>query len=147
MAPPPDILRQKALTAAASVVLAFGSGCLEGKVEGNTQFGEEDDTGEDPGDGGSGGDGGAGGDEGAGTGGDEGAGTGGDEGAGTGGDDGPPDCTEAEDMAACCEDLTEWCNDTHGADTEDAIECIYGPDFDGSTGCIPWGPPVPPAMA
>ncbi|MDP2304796.1 MAG: hypothetical protein Q8P18_02055 [Pseudomonadota bacterium] len=64
--------------------------------------------------------------------------------------DGSPDCTEtdtAADTAAlvdCCSARAEWCEDAHGSGTDAASACTYGPDFDGSTGCIPWGPPVPP---
>ena len=128
MAPPDDILRKKALYAAASVVMAFGLGCSEGDDEdkGEADTGTTTDVG------------------------DDGAGTGGDGGAGTGGEDGaetPPDCVDSADPATCCEALAAWCGDTHGVGTEAAIECIYGPDFDGSTGCIPWGPPVPPRMS
>lgn len=63
--------------------------------------------------------------------------------------DGRPDCSsidmgDSEAWAACCEALSGWCADAFGATTEEASECTYGPDYDGSTGCIPWGPPVPP---
>jgi hypothetical protein len=171
MSPPPDILRKKALYAAASVVMAFGLGCTEkdDDDEGSTDTGDTTAVGDDGGgdDGGGddgagagddgtgadgsgtgGGDGsGSGGDDGSGTGGEDGTSTGGDDGTSTGGDETAPDCTEASDLATCCEELAEWCNEAHGADTDAAVECIYGSDFDGSTGCIPWGPPVPPAMS
>lgn len=125
MSPPPDLLRKKALYAAASVVMAFGLGCNErdDDDEGSTDSGDTTDVGAD----GSG---------------DDGAGTGGDDGAGT-----PPDCTQAPDRATCCEELAEWCADAFSADTDEGVECLHGSDFDGSTGCIPWGPPVPPAMS
>ncbi len=63
--------------------------------------------------------------------------------------DGRPDCSaidmaDTEAYAACCDALAGWCGEAYGADSEEATECIYGPDYDGSTGCIPWGPPVPP---
>ena len=50
----------------------------------------------------------------------------------------------AEEVSACCDALRVACESEHGAGTEAANECIFGEDFSGSTGCIPWGPPVPP---
>ena len=50
----------------------------------------------------------------------------------------------AEEVSACCDALRVACEAEHGAGTEAANECIFGEDFSGSTGCIPWGPPVPP---
>lgn len=63
--------------------------------------------------------------------------------------DDKPDCTgvdmgDPEAYAACCDGLAAWCADAHPGDEEAATACTYGPDYDGSTGCIPWGPPVPP---
>jgi hypothetical protein len=63
--------------------------------------------------------------------------------------DGSPDCTaidlsDSEAYAECCGARAEWCEAEHGAGTDAANYCVYGPDYDGSTGCIPWGPPVPP---
>jgi hypothetical protein len=60
-----------------------------------------------------------------------------------------PDCAgvDMSDTGAyteCCDALSAWCEDAHGDGTDDALDCIYGPGLDGSTGCIPWGPPVPP---
>ena len=49
----------------------------------------------------------------------------------------------AEEVSACCDALRVACEAEHGAGTEAANECIFGEDFSGSTGCIPWGPPVP----
>lgn len=49
----------------------------------------------------------------------------------------------AEEVASCCEALKIACEAEHGVGTEAANECLYGEDFSGSTGCIPWGPPVP----
>jgi hypothetical protein len=46
---------------------------------------------------------------------------------------------------ACCEQLEGWCATEFAADKEAIDECLFGPGYDGSTGCIPWGPPVPPA--
>ena len=50
----------------------------------------------------------------------------------------------AEEVSACCDALRVACEAEHGAGTEAANECIFGEDFSGSTGCIPWGPPAPP---
>ena len=50
----------------------------------------------------------------------------------------------AEEVSACCDALRVSCETEHGAATEAANECIFGEDFSGSTGCIPWGPPAPP---
>ncbi|HCH61252.1 MAG: hypothetical protein CL927_12450 [Deltaproteobacteria bacterium] len=62
------------------------------------------------------------------------------------GEDMRPDCTEvpAEDWTDCCRALEEWCAEEYATDREAAAECLYGPDYDGSTGCMAWGPPVPP---
>ena len=64
--------------------------------------------------------------------------------------DGSPDCTgltdtaEAAAVGECCTARAEWCEEEHGSGTDAAGFCTYGPDYDGTTGCIPWGPPVPP---
>lgn len=60
-----------------------------------------------------------------------------------------PDCTSptGDISFECCEELRVWCDETWGLESEAATECLFGPNFDGSTGCIPWGPPVPPTMA
>lgn len=63
--------------------------------------------------------------------------------------DGGPDCSDVDlsdtgAYAECCGARTDWCEAEHGAGTDAANACIFGPDYDGSTGCIPWGPPVPP---
>lgn len=47
----------------------------------------------------------------------------------------------------CCQKLAKVCLALHPIDQEAQSACTYGPDYDGSTGCIPWGPPVPPALA
>jgi hypothetical protein len=56
------------------------------------------------------------------------------------------DCNSVpdEEIMGCCEALRVACESEHGAGTEAANECIFGEDFSGSTGCVPWGPPVPP---
>ena len=56
------------------------------------------------------------------------------------------DCSSvpAEEVQSCCEALRAACEAEHGAGTEAANECTFGEDLSGSTGCIPWGPPVPP---
>jgi hypothetical protein len=61
--------------------------------------------------------------------------------------DSAPECATAspDDLFDCCDRLAEWCQ-THFTDHDDQMDCQFGPDFDGSTGCIPWGPPVPPRM-
>lgn len=173
MAPPRDLIRKKALHAAATVALAFTMGCLDkDDDDDDTEVGEDSgewtdsDSGEgalDEGWGGEGGDGGTtgGGSEGGGGTGGEGDEGGGDDGEGvsggmdpgegseggsTGADD-PPDCTDTTDMAACCDELAEYCAGVYDPSTQDYLDCLYGPDFDGSTGCIPWGPPVPPRMS
>ena len=60
--------------------------------------------------------------------------------------DGRPDCTAvpAEDVNECCSALAEWCY--ANVAPEDRSDCYLGPDFDGSTGCSPWGPPAPPRL-
>lgn len=50
----------------------------------------------------------------------------------------------AEELGSCCEALKAACDAEHGEGTEAANECLFGEGFSGSTGCIPWGPPVPP---
>ncbi|MCK6517541.1 hypothetical protein L6R46_21075 [Myxococcota bacterium] len=56
------------------------------------------------------------------------------------------DCNSvpSEEVTECCDALRAACEAEHGAGTDAANECIFGEDFSGSTGCIPWGPPVPP---
>lgn len=49
-----------------------------------------------------------------------------------------------DEQSECCQELSRWCEEH--APLEEQMDCVYGPDFDGSTGCIPWGPPVPPSM-
>ncbi len=58
---------------------------------------------------------------------------------------GEPDCaTDGLDMVACCDARHAWCGEGFAADSEAYNDCVFGPGYDGSTGCIPWGPPVPP---
>ena len=156
-----DLLRRKALVAAGSVVLALGLGACTVPTKADTgasgdssptdtgKAADSDDTGSASGDT------------------DTGAvdtdsgpvdtDSGGAETGGKDTDTAPvdtdtasakkPDCTIMDTgIAACCEALSEWCNDAYGADRSAVDTCIYGPDYDGSTGCIPWGPPVPPAF-
>lgn len=56
------------------------------------------------------------------------------------------DCNSvpADEVTECCDALRAACEAEHGVGTDAANECIFGEDFSGSTGCIPWGPPVPP---
>lgn len=56
-----------------------------------------------------------------------------------------PDCS-AMPIDECCTAWMDYCEDWHAIESSDWMECVYGPGFDGSTGCIPWGPPVPPRM-
>ena len=69
--------------------------------------------------------------------------------ADTGGDpidpDVAPDCSASQGVGPCCESLAAWCEAEHGVGNA-ADECLFGPDFSGSTGCIPWGPPAPPRL-
>ena len=59
-----------------------------------------------------------------------------------------PDCDALGlDLLACCDALRPWCGQQLVEGTTAYNDCVYGPGFDGSTGCIPWGPPVPPALA
>ena len=114
-----ELLRRKALLAAGSVALAAGlAGCIlpdDDAVAGDT--GKADTALADT--------------------------------SGTDTSGGKPDCTEVymSDTGAyaeCCDALTAWCEAEHGSGTDAANECTYGPGYDGSTGCIPWGPPVSP---
>lgn len=57
-----------------------------------------------------------------------------------------PDCTTAADVMACCEARSAWCGEQFAEGSEAYNTCVFGPNFDGSTGCIPWGPPVPPKL-
>ncbi len=137
------LIHQKALTAAASVALAFGTGCWHkgpAPVDSGTPANQDsqagqDDTGNDTGDRDTGKDS-------ADTGKED---TGKED---TGQDDTgsteAPSCLETEDLAACCEELSTWCADAYPDDTDEYNVCYYGEDFSGSTGCVPWGPPVPP---
>ena len=141
-----DALRRKALTAAASVVLAFSTAsCGSDKPIKDTDL--DVDIPESMTDSGGAGstDSGSPSDD---------SGMPGDTGTTPPMEDtaapGPPDCTEVapEEWAECCQALEEWCIDEYGSDSEAYAECLYGPDYDGSTGCMAWGPPVPPrAMA
>lgn len=69
--------------------------------------------------------------------------------ADTGGPPGPPDCVgiPSSEVADCCMALDAWCAEEHGEDHEAYAVCYWGPEYDGSTGCSPWGPPVPPRAA
>jgi hypothetical protein len=114
MTPNRDIIRRKALSAAASVVLAFGAVACDPSVLGgdsatDTSVADTDDT-------------------------------------DTSGADTGETCVglENEALSDCCAELAATCNAEYGEGTEEASTCTYGPDYDGSTGCIPWGPPAPP---
>ncbi len=156
-------IHRKALVAASSVVLAMGLGaCARAPVESNDKPGAITDAGEfgataDP--------------PGETTDGTTGSttdsttdhgGTGGSTGTVSTtettstrpGDDGgttseAPDCTISppEELVLCCEDLMAWCTDAFDPASTEWADCVYGPGFDGSTGCIPWGPAVPPAAS
>ncbi len=61
-----------------------------------------------------------------------------------------PDCSKAQqggNWAQCCEALRAWCDAAFGAGSQASTECQFGPNFDGSTGCTPWGPAAPPAWS
>lgn len=60
---------------------------------------------------------------------------------------GKPDCTKAigVNWQPCCDELAQWCK-AKIKDEAKVNECLFGPNYDGSTGCVPWGPPAPPAM-
>ena len=140
-----DKLRRKALTAASSVVLAFGIGACVTKspededTDDQTYSAIEDDGGGETG-----------GSEGGETGGSEG-GSGTGSGEDTGSDDTgledsgtpvAPDCLDvaAEDRGECCDALMEWCYELYADDEEALYDCAWGDE----SGCSPWGPPVPP---
>lgn len=112
----PDV-RRKALLAASSVVLALGSGCDLTVLDPPTQVVTQPPTLD--------------------------TGETGDTGQLVDLDE--PDCTQTADMGACCSERSTWCEDQGFVDLAHS-ECVFGPGFDGSTGCIPWGPPVPPAF-
>lgn len=59
-----------------------------------------------------------------------------------------PQCKGLTDQARydCCNALNQWCNAAYPPPSQDATTCQFGPGYDGSTGCIPWGPPAPPAF-
>lgn len=60
-----------------------------------------------------------------------------------------PDCTQVRGQPtapSCCELLAAWCEAAYPPGSTEAADCHWGPNFDGSTGCVPWGPPAPPAM-
>lgn len=60
---------------------------------------------------------------------------------------GKPICTGAigANFQPCCDQMAEWCKSKF-KDQAAQQECLFGPNMDGSTGCVPWGPPAPPAM-
>ena len=149
-----DNLRRKALTAASSVVLAFGLGaCVTKSPEDEDKDdqsysaigddGDTDDGGEtgggDTDDGGETGGGETGDSGGTDSGEDTGSGDTGMEDTGT---PGAPDCYDvaSEDRAECCDALWEWCTEIYGEDEDALYECAWGDE----SGCTPWGPPVPP---
>lgn len=122
------LFHQKGLIAAASVALAFSSGCGEKDTD------TPDDTGPTVTD--------------TGTPADDTSDT--SDTSDTTDTSGAPDCTEVEAdlVMECCEELAMWCYEQYGDfNSEEYEECYFGPDFDGSTGCIAWGPPVPPARS
>ena len=154
-------LRAAALHAAASVALALGLGACAPKAATEADsatglYGSDTATSDGASDGA---DGAADGADGASDGADGAAdGSDGADGGTDGGTDGStdgsdgtaergPDCTTVppEDMGACCSDRADWCQDRYGDSSEEYAVCLWGPDYSGEgTGCIPWGPPVPP---
>ena len=146
-------LRRKALVSAASVVFAMALPACQsdGKGEdrdgrsGQDSAGQSTDSGTTGGDGATGGGGDGASDGGTGGAADSGSSTGGG-GGDTASGGAKPDCVALGlDVTACCEALAAWCSEAVSAGTPEYDECVYGPGYDGSTGCIPWGPPVPPA--
>lgn len=127
-----DLIRRKALVAAGTVVLALGLGACE-RLDGSYDDDEDESAWgfEDEAD-------------------DTGLAEADDTGPAEGGceeEDEALDCTGISDMdeyTACCEDLAAACRLEHPLGGDAYYDCVYGSDFDGSTGCIPWGPPVPP---
>lgn len=63
--------------------------------------------------------------------------------------DGKPLCVATPNDGQCCLHLGEWCLQQFPdvADYEARAQCQFGPNYDASTGCSPWGPPAPPAFA
>ena len=58
---------------------------------------------------------------------------------------GAPLCTATPNNADCCMHLGEWCQTQFPPEAQEALSaCQFGPNYDGSTGCSPWGPPAPP---
>lgn len=62
---------------------------------------------------------------------------------------GKPLCVATPNDGPCCMNLGEWCLAQFPADEdyETRAQCQYGPNYDASTGCSPWGPPAPPVFA
>jgi hypothetical protein len=57
-----------------------------------------------------------------------------------------PDCAaQGLDFEQCCDARRLFCGTQHLIGSTPYDDCVFGPGFDGSTGCIPWGPPTPPA--
>ena len=65
-------------------------------------------------------------------------------------EDGQPDCEPLQgkpEWGTCCADLGKWCQTKHPSNQEQASICQFGHNYSGKcTGCIPWGPPAPPAF-
>jgi hypothetical protein len=62
---------------------------------------------------------------------------------------GEPDCTDqnSPEWGTCCQEHQKWCTAAFPVDMEAANTCQFGENFSGTcTGCIPWGPPAPPAF-
>lgn len=58
-----------------------------------------------------------------------------------------PDCIkDGLDPTTCCDLRQAWCGSRLQPNSPAWQDCVWGPNFDGSTGCIPWGPPVPPRV-
>jgi hypothetical protein len=56
-------------------------------------------------------------------------------------------CGPKGEGRACCDALRDACSEDFDEQSVELGQCLYGPGTDGSHGCTPWGPPVPPAMA
>ncbi len=63
---------------------------------------------------------------------------------------GAPNCKDklnTPEWATCCDARLKWCQTNYTGDQKAADTCQFGPNFSGTcTGCIPWGPPAPPAF-
>ena len=60
-----------------------------------------------------------------------------------------PACLDisAPNWSECCQERAVLCGEKYPKDNQAAQTCTYGDNFSGQcSGCIPWGPPAPPAF-